>query len=338
MSAPVGQQAVPQDIARQAVEWWLQLQEAPDSAALQQQWQVWRGQSPLHAQAWKRIEAMQQRLAAVAAPHQGLAQQALAPRPAARRRRTVQALVLLVFGGGVAWQLETQTPWSNSWRNWVADVRTPRGERRRLTLDDGTQLVLQGGSALDVAYDRSERRLLLRAGEVYITSAPDTLEPARPLVVQTTAGEMRPLGTRFTVRSEEDGRSLVAVYEGAVQLAPRLAADRSLVLQTGQQAWLNARQVQTPAPAREEASAWVDGMLVARGMRLDAVLQALQPASTATLVCHPAVAALQVSGTYPLDDVPRVMLALGSLLQLEVRTLTRWWGGQELAIGPRGAI
>ncbi|WP_370679483.1 FecR domain-containing protein [Comamonas sp. GB3 AK4-5] len=337
MSAPAGLEALPQAIAQQAVEWWLQLQEAPDSAAMHQQWQAWRCQNPLHEQAWQRVEAVQQRLQGVVdAPHTALAHAALAPRRGAGRRRAVQALVLLVFGGGAAWQMESHMPWRNSWRNWVADVRTPRGERRRLTLDDGTQLVLQGGSALDVVYDRSERRLLLRAGEVYVTSAPDTQQPARPLVVQTMAGEMRPLGTRFTVRTEEDGRSLVAVYEGAVQLQPRLAPGQ--VLPAGQQAWLDAHQVQTPEPAREDAWAWVDGMLVARGMRLDAVLQALQPASTATLVCHPAVAGLQVSGTYPLDDVPRVMLALGSLLHLEVRTLTRWWGSQELAIGPVGAL
>lgn len=339
MSTATGQDALPQAIAQQAVEWWLQLQEAPDSAAMRQQWQTWLGQSPLHEQAWQRVEAVQQRLQGVVdAPHKALAHAALAPRRALGRRHAVQALVLLVFGGGAAWQMESHLPWRNAWGSWVADVRTPRGERRRLTLDDGTQLVLQGGSALDVAYGHSERRLLLHGGEVYVTSAPDVLQPARPLLVQTTAGEMRALGTRFTVHSEEDGRSLVAVYEGAVRLEPRLAPALARVLPAGQQAWLDAHQVQAPEPAREESMAWVEGMLVARGMRLDAVLQALQPASTATLVCHPAAAALQVSGTYPLDDVPRVMQALGSLLHLEVRTLTRWWGGQEMSIGPVGAL
>lgn len=326
---------LPPAIAQRAVEWWLQLQETPDSAALRAQWQAWRGVDPLHEQAWQRIEVVQQRLQGVAdAPHTALAHAALAPRRGAGRRRAVQALVLLVFGGGVAWQIESHT----AWRHWVADVRTPRGERRSLTLDDGTQLVLHGGSALDVAYSRSERRLRLRAGEVYVTSAPDTQQPARPLVVQTASGEMRPLGTRFTVRSATDDRTLVAVYEGAVQLQPRWAPDQALVLPAGQQAWLAPGQVETSVPTQDASADWVDGMLVARNMRLDAVLQALQPASTATLVCHPAVAARQVSGTYPLDDVPRVLHALGTLLQLEVRTLTRWWGGQELAIGPVGAL
>lgn len=336
MSAPAPLEALPQAIARQAVEWWLQLQETPDSVAMHQQWQVWRGQSPVHELAWQRVEAMQQRLAAVAPSHQGLAQHALAPRHGTGRRRTVQALVLLICGGTAAWQLESQTPWRNSWRHWVADVRTPRGERRRLTLEDGTQLVLQGGSALDVAYDRRERRLLLRAGEVYITSAPDTQQPARPLVVQTVVGEVRPLGTRFSVEQEEGGHVQVAVFEGAVQLQPHHAPAQ--VLPAGQQAWMRRDEVSPPTPSNEDDIAWVDGMLVARGMRLDAVLRALQPSSSATLVCHPAVAARQVSGTYPLADVPRVMLALAELLQLELRTLTRWWGRQELAIGPVGAL
>ena len=156
--------------------------------------------------------------------------------------------------------------------------------------------------------------------------------------VQTEAGEMWPLGTRFTVHVAEGPRSLVAVYEGAVRLRPRLRPQQERVLPAGQLAWLDTRGVAAAVPAYEEQSAWIDGMLVARNMRLDAVLQALQSASVATLVCHPAVAGLKVSGTYPLDDVPRVMDTLGMLLQLQVRSLRRWWGGQELAIGPAGAL
>lgn len=330
---------VPATVAQSAVEWWLQLQDAPASAALQMQWQAWYAADPQHAQAWQRIEAAQQRLRGLAdspqtPPLLAAARVALVPRRRAGRRRAVQALVLLVFGGGAAWQMQANTPW----RSWAADVRTAHGERRRLTLDDGTQLVLHGGSALDLAYSTTERRLVLRGGEVHVTSASDRQQPARPLVVQTMAGEMRPLGTRFTVRTADDGRSLVAVYEGAVQLQPRLAPAQTQVLPAGRQAWLDARQVLTSTPADEDHTAWIDGMLVARGLRLDAVLQALQPASSATLICHPAVADLQVSGTYPLDDVPRAMVSLGTLLQLEVHTLRRWWGGQEIAIAPVGAL
>ena len=326
---------VPADLARQAVEWWLQLQEEPDSALLQSQWHAWRAQDPLHEQAWQRIQAVQQRLQGLGdTPLAALARSALVSRRGGDRRRAVQALLLLVLGGGAAWQMEAHLPW----RNWVADVRTARGERRRLTLPDGTRLVLNGGSALDIAFGATERRLLLRAGDIHVVTAADSQQPARPLVVQTEAGEMWPLGTRFTVNVAEGQRSLVAVYEGAVRLRPRLQPQQERVLPAGQQAWLDMRAVAAAVPTYEEQSAWIDGMLVARNMRLDAVLQALQPATTVSLVCHPAVAGLKVSGTYPLDDVPRIMATLGTLLQLQVRSMRRWWGGPELVIGPMGAL
>ena len=332
---PATTQEVPADLAKQAVEWWLQLQEELGNTALQSQWQAWRAQDPLNEQAWQRIEVVQQRLNGLGdTPLAALARSALVSRRGRGRRRAVQALVLLVFGGGAAWQMEAHMPW----RRWVADVRTARGERRRLTLSDGTQLVLNGGSALDIVFGSTDRRLLLRAGDVHVVTAADSQQPARSLVVQTEAGEMWPLGTRFTVNAAEGQRSLVAVYEGAVRLRPRLQPQQERGRPAEQQAWLDTRGVAAAVPAYEEQSAWIDGMLVARNMRLDAVLQALQSASVATLVCHPAVAGLKVSGTYPLDDVPRVMDTLGMLLQLQVRSLRRWWGGQELAIGPAGAL
>jgi transmembrane sensor len=71
-------------------------------------------------------------------------------------------------------------------------------------------------------------------------------------------------------------------------------------------------------------------MLVARGLPLPHLLAALQPYSAARLACAPEVAHLRVSGTYPLDDVPRVLAALGALPGLRVRTLARWWGRQEV--------
>src|SRR5690606_11580505 len=83
---------------------------------------------------------------------------------------------------------------------WTADYRTATGEQRRSVLADGTQLQLNTASAVDVAYDANSRRLVLREGEILITTAPD---PAgRPFFVQTPQGIVQALGTRFSVRSD----------------------------------------------------------------------------------------------------------------------------------------
>ncbi|MES2529971.1 MAG: FecR domain-containing protein, partial [Pseudomonadota bacterium] len=118
-------------------------------------------------QAWQRIEAVNGRFAGQGAPATAMvAQAALAPRRSVRRRQAVQTLAVAFFAGGTAWTLQRHTPW----REWTADLRTGPGERRSLTLEDGTQLVLNTRTAVDLRYGDTERRLRLLAGELLVDS------------------------------------------------------------------------------------------------------------------------------------------------------------------------
>lgn len=322
---------VPPEVAQQAVEWWMLLQTADMNQALQQEWQSWRVANPLHEQAWQRISSVNQRLAGLVPPQQtGIARAVLSAQNSSRpqRRRVVQALAVLMFTGSVAWQAEQQIPW----RHWVADVRTARGERRRMVLEDGTQLVLNSDSALNIQYNALERRLRLLAGEVLITTARDAHQPARDFLVETAEGQAQALGTRYLVRAGNDASTQVSVFDGAVKVRPRLAPEQAMVLHAGQQAVLRAQSISSLTQAYEESTAWTEGMLVAKGMPLAEMLRILQPYSACTLGCEPAVAAMRISGTYPLDDVPQVLNVLGALPQLQVRRLTRWWGRQEVLL------
>ena len=325
MTAPGA--GLPPEVARSAIEWWLKHQEGGLSDELArewQAWQAWRAADPLHEQAWQRITAVNQRLAGLVAPPQSpIARAALAPRGSARRR-VIRSLAVAAFGAGIAWQMEQRLPW----QGWVADARTARGERRQMALPDGTQIVLNGASALDIEYGPRHRRLRLLQGEVLVTTAKDTEQPARPFAVQTTAGEALALGTRFSVR---------ALADGAVRLTPRLAGQGVLVVSAGEQATLRADGVSPATAVHEDSTAWTEGMLVARGMPLARMLEALQPYSDAALACEPEVADLRISGTYPLAEVPRVLAVIGALPGLELRSMTRWWGRREVVVGKKAA-
>ncbi len=317
---------VPPAVARRAVEWLVALQADPVSEPLRREWARWRTSDPVHAQAWERIEAMNGRLATLAAPATGaIAQAALAARPP-RRRQALQALAVLCVAGGAAWGVERHTPW----RQWTADLRTGIGERRNLALADGTQLVLNTASAVDVRYGAVERRLRLLAGEIAITTAHDA--GARPFIVETAQGELQALGTRFSVRSDASERTHVTVHEGAVRLRPHAAPAATVVLQAGEQAALDIRAVGLVQPAREDASAWVDGMLVARDTPLGDFLAELGRYSPHPLGCDPTLAQLRVSGSYPVADVDRVLDVLSATLSLQVETVTRFWGHQTVRV------
>lgn len=97
-------------------------------------------------------------------------------------------------------------------------------------------IALNTATALDVRYDEQQRLLRLRQGEIYIVTAADIQRPPRPFLVQSDHGLMLALGTRFTVRQQADN-TLLAVYEGAVQIHPdgASAAPGANVIEAGRQ-------------------------------------------------------------------------------------------------------
>lgn len=314
--------AVPQDIARRAVEWMVELQSPPVPDELRREWQQWLASHPDHERAWQRIEAVNDRLRGLGAPqHPAVTAALLAPRGSNGRRQAVKVLSVLIFTGTVAWTVEEQLPW----RTWRADERTGAGQRRQIALADGTRVALNTGTAFDIAYDSGARRLRLLAGEILVTTARDGAD--RPFLVHTAQGELQALGTRFAVRLHPHATQ-VSVFEGAVALRPaRLAAGLpTAVLQAGQQALFGSDAVMPALAADEDSVAWTDGFLIAKGMRLAALMAELGRYSDVTLGCAPEVAELRVSGSYRLDNIDRVLETLSAALDLEIETTTRFFG------------
>jgi len=303
---------IPPHVARAAVRWLLALDGGGEGA--RRQWQAWLAADPLHARAWQRIAEVDGQLRGVPA---AVALHTLAA-PSLARRHAVRLAVLLTAGaGGLLAARQTGT-----WQQMAADHSTATGERRETVLADGTRLLLNTASAVDVRYSAAERLIVLRAGEVLVRSAAD---PAgRPLRVRSAEGTVRAIGTRFTVR-QQGGYTFVAVLEGVVELTPAHAPRAAQRLSAGEQGSFTATAASAPAPLQEGAAAWEGGMLVADGMPLPDFVAELARYRPGVLRCAGNAAQLRVSGTYPLADTDRVLAALTLSLPVQVRSRTRWW-------------
>lgn len=318
LNTPAG---IAPEIAARAVEWLLALQAEDATAATRLAWQQWLEAHPDHARAWQRIEAVNTRLRALSSPMaSAVAHATLAPPRSPRRREAVKTLALLLFASGGAWMVQERA----TWREWVADERTRVGERRTITLADGTVVSLNTDSAFNVLFSGTERRVRLLAGEIMVVTGKDGGMGRRPFTVETEQGELQPLGTRFTVRLQPDA-SRAAVFEGAVAIRPRDAHGLARTLRAGEQASFTRTAIGASEPANDADTAWVDNMLVATGMRLDQFLAELGRHRPGLLHCDPAIAGLRVSGTYPLADTDRVLDMLRTTLPVEIRFMTRYW-------------
>lgn len=224
---------------------------------------------------------------------------------------------MLLAAGPAAWLAYRQVPW----QQWTADQHTAIGEQRNLTLPDGTRLLINTGSSLNIAFSEQVRRIELIKGEVLITTAKDSAH--RPFIVQTRHGTARALGTRFSVRVGEQA-SRVAVTEGAVELLA-VHAGQGVIVKAGEQGAFSVDRVAAVEPLDVSTLTWENGMLLAQHMRLADLLDELGRYRAGVLRCHASVADLTVSGAFPLRDTDASLHLLQETLPVKVSSLTGYW-------------
>ncbi|BBK39953.1 iron dicitrate transporter FecR [Allostella sp. ATCC 35155] len=173
--------------------------------------------------------------------------------PSAGRLRpwALAAAVLLLVAAGAVWGPRLRD-------DLRADYRTATGEHRTVELADGSRIALNTGTALAFDRDAAGRRARLFRGEAFFAV---TREPARPFRVETPAGSVEVLGTRFNVRLA-DHRTIVTVVEGRVAALSR-AGGMPQPVGAGQQSVITAAAASVAAEADPDvATAWRRGQLV----------------------------------------------------------------------------
>ncbi len=310
---------ISEQVSLQAVEWLVALQ-APDATrTTHEACQQWRNAHPDHERAWQHIESFGAELRKHHSPllHGALVREDSDKR--VRRRQAVKLFMVVAFTGSGAWYVQG--------RHERADHSTTTGEHRTVTLVDGTQIILNTASAIDVRFDETQRLVKLLRGEILVTTAPDAVNPLatpRPFYVETQQGRLRALGTRFLVHQRTDD-SKIAVFEGAVEIRPADAPDTPCIIRAGGQTSFSRTAIGEPQPADMQSSTWTTGVLVARDMHLTDFVAELARYRPGRLTCDPAIGHLRISGIYPLDDTDRVLDMLRRTQPVDIHSLTRYW-------------
>ncbi|MBY8823434.1 FecR family protein [Sphingomonas colocasiae] len=149
---------------------------------------------------------------------------------------------------------------------WQYDHATQGAARGHAELADGSKVELNTGSAIDIDYRGNERRVTLARGEAFFDVKRD---PSRPFVIGAGAGEVRVLGTAFSVKREGDG-ARVTVIRGKVRVS---AGGSHVDLTPNQQvAFGRGRNGAVAGVNAGELLSWSRGFLVFRGRPLAQVV------------------------------------------------------------------
>ena len=308
---------------RDAAAYWLARHDADPTTAADPAFLAWLEASEDHAAAWTRAEALWERAADDLRDDplaDALRASALAARPPVLSQGVWPKLLaaacvtIALLGAGVGWRhLAGRAPSSGTQVASAAPViqqATRLGERRAVTLTDGTRLEIDSDTRVDVAFDEKARRLRVVKGQVYIQVAQDA---ARPFSVDARDQTIVDRGTEFGVRVMP-GMMSVTLAKGSVAVGARGGAMQAL--KPGER--LMVRDGRPPMLQTVDVGsvlAWRDGFVEFSDTPLsDAVAEMNRHGGRRMVIADPRVGALKISGRFKLGEPERFLRTVSMLL------------------------
>ncbi|CAO4176705.1 FecR family protein [Methylorubrum extorquens] len=306
--------------AEAAIEWMVEISSGEASADQLEAFEAWLRADTANETAWIRLQEGLMPCGVTA--RRGAGQAVLKRHLGAHRenRRNVILGLACLAGLGVvsAGIADRYIPLSEI----LADRVTYTGGQETVALSDGSELVLAPRTALNIVSEPGQRGIQLLTGEVLMRVAPD----ATPFKVQTGALTLVTSAGTFLVESRDE-RLAVTGIEGTGRLAYASAAESLAAGDLIEFASGNRRRLKADIAA---ATAWLDGLLVAKDSSLHAIATKLQRYFTGIIQVEPGVADLRVTGVFSLRDPEATLDALAESLGLSQARLSRYW----IKLGP----
>jgi transmembrane sensor len=284
------------------------------NAARQAEFERWLAASPSHRVAYLRAKAVwdrTERLSALRRPHGQPLNPGGRKRWALLASAAAIAAIACVVGGSLLgfWKSNDQTSFV-----------TALGERRVLTLADGSQIELNTNSELRLS--PSQRQAWLDRGEAYFQIVHDA---QHPFSVVVSGKRVEDLGTKFLVHAEGD-KFTVSLYEGkaAIKGSDSRSARALAVLEPGDIATATAHSLtvsEKPERALLNEIAWRQNMLVFSNAPLTEVAAELNRYNQRRVViADPSLARLKIDASIPTNGVEAFARVARNFLGLKVQS------------------
>lgn len=193
---------------------------------------------------------------------------------------------------------------------------TAIGERRAVLLSDGSNLLLDSGTHLDISWRLLSREVDLRAGQALFDVSSAVY---RPFVVSAGQAKVEVLGTLFNVRRLDNDVVRVTLARGRVDVAAA-ATQAPVTLRPGQQVdSIGGRLTPVAKADASRAMAWKDDRIVFEQTPLDEAVSLLRHYRKAPIeLSDPSLGALKVTGVFEAHNVDLLLDLLPSILPVAV--------------------
>ena len=337
-------------VEEEAAEWLILLdREEPPSAAELASLREWLQRSAQHrdelarlAELWDRMNVLTE-LAVPLGRHEPESRSVRTRLPLAGAWAAA-ASVIVLLGATVFQNLAPVSPTGESLANGNGRYEAQIGKQKNLTLVDGSSVLLNTDSVVEVSYSDEFRDIRLIRGEAHFAVAPN---PEQPFRVFAGTGRVMAVGTAFSVYLRDETVD-VTVTEGRVELAAldtneidfssdqagsvELSYSRTPELvSAGQRVTLQAVAAETGNVARfgeiedvdatvlQKQLSWHDGALMFSGETLGEVINEISRYTTVSIeFADPDIRSITIGGRYPIGQSDVLWETLESVYGLQL--------------------
>ncbi len=228
----------------------------------------------------------------------------------------------IIFSIGVGFLTYHNRHWfSPEHRAKYITYATGPGERMKVTLPEGTQILLHANSQMVApkVFSDTLRKISLQ-GEAFFKVAKDSV---RPFQIETKGLLATVLGTEFAMK-QEDGRAEVILVEGSIRVANKTGAQESIVLLPNQQVLLNlaSNKLETKTVDASRLTAWRDGVIEFNNVTIQEALGQLEKwYGVSFQVMDKRVLTCEISAKYKNERLEHVLRSFRFMTKLEYTRL-----------------
>lgn len=316
---PMPYRAEQDRLFEEANAWFFRLQASDLLESERMAFEQWLTTSPAHQDAWQEVQDL---LQALETPAKKLRSRCVESSASQANRRQplfshimIAAAMMLCLG--LAYYLQPTLL-----QNLQSDYYTATGEQREIVLVDGSHVLLNTNTAIQIDLGFKQRRIKLLRGEAFFDVVHD---PKHPFQVNADNVNAKDIGTAFSV-SRFNHHVEISVSEGVVEAMAESAHDQAATLSRGESAHYESNKLISRQNINDEQKlAWRDGRIVFVQATLDEIVRQINRYRPGKLlITDPKLKLRRLTAVFYLNRLDDAIYTLQNSFGISVLRLTNY--------------
>lgn len=198
--------------------------------------------------------------------------------------------------------------------------QTAKGEKRTITLTDGSRVTLNSNSTIKYPEEFGKTREVFLEGEAFFKVYRN---PGKPFIVQTSSVKTRVLGTSFNINAYSRDEAMVSVNRGTVEVSME-RSKKSVKLYKNEQVAYKGNIFKLSSGNSKNFSAWTEKIIVLQDRTLAEIANILENWYDVNIKFENSdLKKLKITGKFRDENLQNIFSSIELLKAIEIKKINQ---------------